>query len=71
MSNLKKTATGPDEIPFWFSKEHAELLIPVISYVWNLSLQFIPRLNLGKERTSVHYLGLTYQRRMVISGESV
>ena len=71
MSNLKRTATGPDEIPFWFSKEQAELLTPVISYVWNLSLQFIPRLNLGKERTSVHYIRLTYLRRMVISGESV
>ena len=23
LSNLKKTATGPDEIPFWFLKEHA------------------------------------------------
>ena len=38
LSNLKKTATSPDEIPFRFLKEHAELLIPVISYVWNLSL---------------------------------
>ena len=39
MSNLKKTATGPDEIPFWFSKLLTpELLTPVISYVWNLSL---------------------------------
>ena len=38
LSNLKKTATGPDKIPFWLLKEHAELLTPVIFYVWNLSL---------------------------------
>ena len=38
LSSLKKTATGPDEIPLWLLKEHAELLTPVISYVWNLSL---------------------------------
>ena len=38
LSSLKKTATGPDEIPFWLLKEHAELLTLVISYVRNLSL---------------------------------
>ena len=26
LSNLKKTATGPDEIPFWLLKEHVELI---------------------------------------------
>ena len=38
LSNLKKTATASDKIPFWLLKEHAELLTPVISYEWNLSL---------------------------------
>ena len=33
--------------------------------------QLIPGLNLGKERTPVHYLRLKYLGRMVISGESV
>ena len=28
----------PGRNSFWFFKEHAELLTPVISYVWNLSL---------------------------------
>lgn len=40
LSNLKKTATGPDpdKIPFWLLKEHEELLTPVIFCAWNVSL---------------------------------
>ena len=38
LSNLKRTATGPDRIPFWIWREHAELLTPVITHIWNLSL---------------------------------
>ena len=37
LSNMKKTATRPDAIPFWLLKEHAELPTPVFFYVWNLS----------------------------------
>ena len=36
--NVKKTATGPDNIPYWIWKDCAELLTPVVTYVWNLSL---------------------------------
>ena len=35
---LKRTAIGPDNIPFWIWKDLAELLTPVITQVWNLSL---------------------------------
>ena len=35
---LKRTATGPDLIPYWVWKEHAEILMPVITKIWNLSI---------------------------------
>ena len=38
LAKLKRTATGPDEIPYWFCADHAELLTPVITHIWNLSL---------------------------------
>ena len=37
-AKLKRTATGPDDIPYWFWADHAELLTPVITHIWNLSL---------------------------------
>ena len=38
LAKLKRTATGPDDIPYWFWADHAELLTPVITHIWNLSL---------------------------------
>ena len=38
LTKLKRRATGPDNILFWIWKDHAELLTPVITQVWNLSL---------------------------------
>ena len=38
LKNLKKTATGPDQIPFWIWKEHAEIFCPIIHNIWNRSL---------------------------------
>lgn len=38
LSRLKKTATGPDSIPYWLLKDHAEILAPVVTVIWNLSL---------------------------------
>ena len=38
LRKLKRTATGPDEIPSWIWREHAELLTSVIAHIWNLSL---------------------------------
>lgn len=35
---LKKTATGPDLIPYWIWKNHAEILAPIIYKIWNLSM---------------------------------
>ena len=36
--DVKKTATGPDNLPYWIWKDCAELLTPVVTHVWNLSL---------------------------------
>ena len=38
LTKLKRTATGPDDIPFWVWKDYAELLTTVITQVWNLPL---------------------------------
>ena len=29
----------PDGIPVWVWKEHAEILTPILSHIWNLSLR--------------------------------
>ena len=36
---LMKTATGPDMIPYWIWKYHAEIFAPMIYKIWNLSLK--------------------------------
>ncbi|KAJ7383331.1 hypothetical protein OS493_028878 [Desmophyllum pertusum] len=38
IKGIKKTATGPDLIPHWIWKDHAEILTKVVSKVWNLTL---------------------------------
>jgi len=38
LTKLKRTATGADNVPYWIWKDHAELLTPVITHLWNLSL---------------------------------
>ena len=38
LTKLKRTATGPDNIPFWIWKDHAELSTPVITQMRDLSL---------------------------------
>jgi hypothetical protein len=35
---IRKTATGPDEIPFWVWKENADVFAPVVTKIWNESL---------------------------------
>lgn len=39
LSKIKRTATGPDGIPYWVWKNYADILAPVIKTVWNLSLR--------------------------------
>ena len=65
LSNITRTATGPDGIPFWVWKEHAEILTPILSHIWNLSLRThtwpmswkrsninpIPKVDLPKEKS--------------------
>ena len=36
---LKKTAMGPDLIPFWIWRDHAEIFTRVIHKIWNASLK--------------------------------
>ena len=45
-AHVKRTATGPDGLPFWFWKEYALELIPVITHVLNVSLvsQQVPKI---------------------------
>ena len=38
LRNLKKTATGPDQIPYWLWKDQAEIFTPIVTRLWNLSL---------------------------------
>ena len=38
-SNIKRTTTAPDGIPFWVWKEHAEILTPILCHIWNLFLR--------------------------------
>ena len=38
LAHVKRTATGPDDPPFWFWKEYALELTPVITHILNASL---------------------------------
>ena len=38
LSGIKRTATGPDGIPFWVWKEHAAIFTPVVEVLWNKSM---------------------------------
>ena len=40
LQHLKKTATGPDLLPFWVWRERAEIFTPLICKIWNFSLRF-------------------------------
>ena len=72
LSNLKRTATGPGRIPFWIWREHAELLTPVITHIWNLSFcQLTPDRNRGKGPILTHCLRLMYAEKTMIFVESV
>ena len=38
LTKIKKTATGPDGIPFWVWKDFSAILSPVVMNIWNMSL---------------------------------
>ena len=46
LARVKRTATGPDDLPFWFWKEYAVELTPVITHISNVSLvsQQVPKI---------------------------
>jgi hypothetical protein len=39
LSNVKRTAAGPDGIQYWFWKEFALELAPVVTHLFNLSIK--------------------------------
>ena len=45
LTRLKRTATGPDNIPFWLWKEFAPELTPALTHIFNISVvtQKIPK----------------------------
>lgn len=67
LTKLKRTATGPDNIPFWIWKDYAELLTPVITQVWNLALS---TRTLGRGQTSTPYQRSTSPKRIRTNGAS-
>ena len=38
LDGVKRTATGPDDIPYWVWRDHEEILTDVVTKLWNLSL---------------------------------
>ena len=46
LAHVKRTATCPDDLPFWFWKEYALELTPVITHIVNVSLvsQQVPKI---------------------------
>ena len=38
LDNLRKTAVGPDDIPYWFWRNFSSELAPVITIIFNRSL---------------------------------
>ena len=67
LSNIKQTTTGPDSIPFWVWKEHAEILTPILGHIWNLSLRthtwpninLIPKVDIPKEKSDHRGINIT------------
>ena len=39
LQNLKRTASGPDDLPYWFWKKFALELAPTITNIFNTSLK--------------------------------
>ena len=39
LRKLKRTTSGPDDIPYWFWKTYAEILAPVMMRIFNTSLE--------------------------------
>ena len=73
LKHLKKTGTGPDLIPYWIWKEHAEIMTPIIHKIWNLSLKSstwpssckkaninpLPKVEMPKNKTEFHGINIT------------
>ena len=38
LTKIKRTASGPDLIPFWVWRDHADIFSPIVCLIWNLSL---------------------------------
>ena len=49
LSKYKKTATGPDGLPFWVWRDNCTTLAPVVTALWNKSLSSYTRPTAWKE----------------------
>ena len=75
LQRIKKTATGPDAVPYTVWKDHAELVTPVVTWVWNLSLRThtwprswkrsninpLPKVEVPKEKSDYRGINVTPQ----------
>ena len=73
LSSIKRTATGPDRIPYWIWKDFADILAPVVAKVWNISLATstwpthwkmaninpTPKVDIPKEKTNFRGINIT------------
>ena len=73
LQHLKKTASGPDLIPVWVWRDHAEIFTPLICKIWNLSLRFstwpsswkrahvtpLPKVDVPKGKTDYRGINIT------------
>ena len=73
LRHLKKTATGPDLIPFRVWRDHAEIFTPLICKIWNLSLRLstwpsswkrahvtsLPKVDVPKGKTDYRGINIT------------
>ena len=60
LTNIKRTATGPDGIPFSVWKEHAEILIPILSQSRKRSnINPIPKVDIPKEKSDYRGINIT------------
>ena len=67
LSSLKKTATGPDQIPYWVWKDQAKILLQGSGICLSLRISGLDR---GKGQISTHCQKLMFQWREGTSGGS-
>jgi len=57
LTHLKKTATGPDPIPFWVWRDHAEIFAPIICKIWKYLALIVEMCSCDPPRHGIYPLG--------------